>query len=149
MRSSLKTPDGKGLLSVSWDKTVIHWDACWLNSAHEDDADGQKELISTLGSSGGLMESLRQISCVVGRKVRFCFVPYSLSSLILIFIRKKLTPFLYRLMVTGLRLAHGIQLLESGMPILLPCSVFCMGYVGSFESYRELSISQLPMGRAK
>lgn len=35
-------------------------------------------------------------------------------------------PFLYLLMVTGLRLAHGIRLLESGMPIVPHCSVSCV-----------------------
>ena len=31
VRSLVFTPDGKGLLSASWDKLVIYWDAPWLN----------------------------------------------------------------------------------------------------------------------
>ena len=52
------TPDGKGLLSVSWDSTVIYWDVSWLKSTY----DGQK-------GAQNLTGGLKEISRFVGHKV--------------------------------------------------------------------------------
>jgi len=52
------TPDGKGLLSASWDDMVIHWDVSWLESTHGN-TDIQKEVIPTPDSTGGLIEMSR------------------------------------------------------------------------------------------
>ena len=49
------TPDGKGLVSASWDKIVIHWDVSWLESTY----DNQEEDVSTQDSAGGLSELFR------------------------------------------------------------------------------------------
>ena len=67
VRGLVFTPDGKGLLSASWDNMVIHWDVSWLKPTHG--ADSHK-VLST--------RSLTEISRLVGHKVRFNFVPITL-----------------------------------------------------------------------
>ena len=111
------TPDGKGLISASWDKVVIRWDLSWLKST-----DFQKEDSSTKESTDGLKE----ISRFLGHTV----CPRSILRAVLSrsnrVLRTVFTLFLYHPMVIGLRLAQLTRLLESGMLILLPCSVSCM-----------------------
>ena len=51
------TLDGKGLLSASWDKQVIHWDVTSL---------GSLEMVDPLSSESDMME----ISRLLGHKVR-------------------------------------------------------------------------------
>ena len=58
------TPDDKGLLSASSDRTVIHWDLSLLKSTQK--TDGLEEDISTQDLTGGLKE----ISRFVGHEVR-------------------------------------------------------------------------------
>ena len=53
------TPDGKGLVSASWDNMVIHWDVSWLY-------DSEKEDVSSQDSTGGL----KGLSRFVGHDVR-------------------------------------------------------------------------------
>ena len=55
------TPDGKGLVSASWDNTIIHWDVSWLESTY----DSQKEDVSTQDSADGL----RRLGRFVGHEV--------------------------------------------------------------------------------
>ena len=55
------TPDGKGLVSASWDNMIMHWDVSWLKSTY----DSQKEVFSTQDSTG----SLRELGRFVGHKV--------------------------------------------------------------------------------
>ena len=55
------TPDGKGLVSASWDNMIIHWDVSWLESTY----DNQEEDVSTQDSTG----SLRELSRFVGHEV--------------------------------------------------------------------------------
>jgi len=49
------TPDGKGLLSASWDNQVIHWDVASLGS---------------LGMADALSSDVMEISRLLGHKVR-------------------------------------------------------------------------------
>ena len=118
VRNLVFTPDGAGLLSASWDAMVIRWDVSWLKPTHI--ADGRKENVA-------LTRNLTEISRFVGHKVRrllSLFFPSYTPSYALF--RTVLTPFLYHPMAIGLHQAHGIRVLESGMPILLRCSVSCM-----------------------
>ena len=56
------TPDGKGLVSASWDNMIIHWDVSWLESTY----DSQKEDVSTQDSA----EDLTELSRFISHKVR-------------------------------------------------------------------------------
>ena len=60
-------------------------------------------------------------------------------------------PFLYLLMATGLRLVHGIELLESGMLIRPRCSASCMAMDRLCRLISVVSgiISQSQMGTAE
>jgi len=49
------TPDGKGLLSASWDKQVKHWDVTSLRS---------------VGMADPLIPGMMEISCLLGHTVR-------------------------------------------------------------------------------
>ena len=62
-----------------------------------------------------------------------------------------LTPFPYLPMVIGLRPAHGIRMLESGMLILLHCSVSCKAEEesGLLTSVVSGIILRWRMGKAK
>ena len=62
VRGLVFTADGKGLLSASWDKMIIHWDASLVN---EDNKDDETEAVSTQDFGG-----LREISRFVGHQVR-------------------------------------------------------------------------------
>ena len=103
VRSIVFTPDGKSLLSSSWDTIDI--------------------------STQGLNRDLTVASHFVGHIVRqlpglFFWFPLTYS--LALSFRRVFLPFLYPLMVNGLRLAHWTRLLKSGMRILLHCSVSCM-----------------------
>jgi len=54
VESLVFTPDGKGLLSGSWDKQVTHWDVSSLRS---------------LGNSDALSSDIMEISSFIGHKV--------------------------------------------------------------------------------
>ena len=123
VRGLVFTPDGKGLLSASWDTTDIHWDVSWLKSTY----DCWKGDILTQDLTGGLRELSRFIGHEDCRLLnQFFFAPQVSHTSLALFFRNLHTLFLYPPMANGLRLARGRRLLESGMRILLHCSVSCM-----------------------
>ena len=118
-------PDGKGLLSASWDRLVINWDVSLLKSTHEDKPDYQKEGSPTQDLTDGLKEISRLVGHEVRRLLGLSFPPL-LKTHTSVFFRAMFALFLYHPMAIGLRLVHWIRLFESGMAILLHCSVSYM-----------------------
>ena len=105
------TPDGNGLLSASSDNTVMHWDVSWLKSAYDGQMEDSIRFEGSLSLCGPQSASTTQSVFF-----RSPFMPFSIAP----------TSFLYPPTAFGLRLAHGMRLLEYGIPRRLHCGVSCM-----------------------